>query len=65
MEHGPIDQFRDELGLLAKKLEPKKGFKGVIQSFVWTLDKADIVDILEKIGRVKSCVVLAMQGDTM
>ncbi|KAL8897484.1 MAG: hypothetical protein Q9207_007196 [Kuettlingeria erythrocarpa] len=63
LEHGPIDQLREALEQLAKKLKPKKGLKGTLRAFVWTLDKAYAQEILGKIERVKSCIVLAMQGD--
>ncbi len=63
VEHGPIDQLREALEQLAKKLEPKKGVKDAFRAFVWTLDKASTQEILGKIERVKSCIVLAMQGD--
>ncbi|KAL8746242.1 MAG: hypothetical protein Q9184_007773 [Pyrenodesmia sp. 2 TL-2023] len=55
-EHGPIDQLREALEQLAKKLKPKKGLKDALRTFVWTLDKAYTQEILGKIERVKSSI---------
>ncbi|KAL8875689.1 MAG: hypothetical protein Q9198_005983 [Flavoplaca austrocitrina] len=49
IEHGPIDQLREALEQLAKKLKPKTGLKGTFRAFVWTLDKAYTQEILGKI----------------
>ncbi|KAL8888658.1 MAG: hypothetical protein Q9192_006142, partial [Flavoplaca navasiana] len=65
MEHGPIDQLREALEQLAEKLKPRTGLKGTLRAFVWTLDKAYTQEILGKIERVKTRVILALQGDTL
>ncbi|KAL9636847.1 MAG: hypothetical protein Q9204_002101 [Flavoplaca sp. TL-2023a] len=65
MEHGPIDQLRTALERLAEKLKPRTGLKGTLRAFVWTLDKAHTQEILGKIERVKTRVILALQGDTL
>ncbi|KAL9034084.1 MAG: hypothetical protein Q9180_005599 [Flavoplaca navasiana] len=65
LEHGPIDQLREALEQLAEKLKPRTGFKGTLRAFVWTLDKAYTQEILGKIERVKTRVILALQGDTL
>ncbi|KAL8877180.1 MAG: hypothetical protein Q9198_004760 [Flavoplaca austrocitrina] len=64
MQHGPIDQLREALEQLAEKLKPRTGIKGTLRAFVWTLDKAYTQEILGKIERVKTRVILALQGDT-
>ncbi|KAL9037535.1 MAG: hypothetical protein Q9180_003663 [Flavoplaca navasiana] len=64
MEHGPIDQLREALEQLAEKLKPRTGLKGTLQAFAWTLDKAYTQEVLGKIERVKTRVILALQGDT-
>ncbi|KAL8916883.1 MAG: hypothetical protein Q9208_008285 [Pyrenodesmia sp. 3 TL-2023] len=60
---GPLDQLREALEQLAKKLKPKMGLQDAFRAFVWTLDKAYTQEILGKIERVKSRVSLALQGD--
>ncbi|KAL8980010.1 MAG: hypothetical protein Q9205_004795 [Flavoplaca limonia] len=65
IEHGPIDQLREALERLAEKLKPRTGLKGTLRAFVWTLDKAYTQEILGKIERVKTRVILALQGDTL
>ncbi|KAL8963127.1 MAG: hypothetical protein Q9193_000562 [Seirophora villosa] len=63
--HGAIDQLREALEELAKKLEPKKGLEDKLRAFVWTLDKTYTQQLLRKIERVKSSVSIALQGDTL
>ncbi|KAL8670031.1 MAG: hypothetical protein Q9168_005406 [Polycauliona sp. 1 TL-2023] len=62
--NGPLDQLRDALENLARKLKPKKGIENAARNIIWTLDKAYCVDLLNKIERVKSSICLVLQGDT-
>ncbi|KAL8948818.1 MAG: hypothetical protein Q9222_005025 [Ikaeria aurantiellina] len=59
VEHGPLDQLRDALEQLVRRLKPKKGIQDIARVFVWKLDKACSQDVLGKIERVQSRSILA------
>ena len=61
---GPIDQLREALDQLNKKVEPKKSVKDYARALTWTLDKDHCNEVLGKIERVKSSIGLALQGET-
>lgn len=65
VENGPLDQLRSALELLAKRLKPKHGLKGVAYAFVWTLHRDESEALLARIERVKSTINLALQGDIL
>ncbi|KAL8720577.1 MAG: hypothetical protein Q9181_007891 [Wetmoreana brouardii] len=62
-DHGALDQLQEALEKLSQKLKPGKGIKKVARRIVWTLDKDECNDTLQKIERVKSRISLALQGD--
>ena len=62
VENGPLDQLREALEQLAKKLKPRTGVKGVTRAWIWTLDKNYCDEILKKVERLKSRINLALQG---
>lgn len=64
VENGPLDQLREALVALTKKLKPKSGVEKAVRAFIWTFDNAYCESILQKIERVKSMAALALQGDT-
>ncbi|KAL8698451.1 MAG: hypothetical protein Q9201_006562 [Fulgogasparrea decipioides] len=65
VKNGPLDQLKDALEQLAKKLKPKKGVKEAARALIWTLDKGYCQDVLQTIERVKSRITLALQGDAL
>ena len=63
VEGGPLDQFKDAMEGLARKLKPEAGIKKFGKTLIWTLDKNEISNILSKIERLKTLVGLALQKD--
>ena len=63
IEGGPLDQFRDAMEELARKLKLETGIKKLGKALIWTLDKNEINSILSKIERLKILVSLALQKD--
>ena len=63
VENGPLDQFKEAMGLLVRKLKPQSGIKQVTAKLLWTLDKKEINDVLSRIERMKTLVGLALQRD--
>ena len=63
--NGPLDQFKNALVELAKKLAPAKGLKNLGRILTWTLDKTKCINILAKIERLKTLVILTLQRDIM
>ena len=61
---GPLDQLREALEQLNKKVEPKRSVKDYARALTWTLDKDHCNEVLGKIERVKSLISLALQGET-
>jgi len=60
---GPLDQFKDAMEELARKLKPEAGIKKFGKALIWTLDKNEISNILSKLERLKTLVILALQKD--
>ena len=67
VENGPIDQLREALLQLTKKLKPKpkNGLKNLTRAFIWPFDKGYCEEILKKVERVKTRISLAVQQDTL
>jgi FtsZ-binding cell division protein ZapB len=61
--NGTIDQFRSILEELAGKLAPATSLKKFGRALIWTLDKKECIDILDKIERLKTLIGLALQED--
>ena len=63
MVNGPLHQYQEALEGLAGKLH---GSGGRLKTAVlWHFDKKDIEEFLRKMGRVKSLVDSALQGDIL
>lgn len=41
----PLHQLRITLGLIATKLEPKKGFAAVVSTLIWPFSEKEVVDM--------------------
>ncbi|KAL9023012.1 MAG: hypothetical protein Q9196_007428, partial [Gyalolechia fulgens] len=67
VENGPIDQLREALEQLTKKLKPKpkSGLKNLTRAFIWPFDKAYCDEILGTVERTKNRISLAVQRDTL
>lgn len=63
--NGPINHFGNALAELAGKLMPAAGLKEFGRKLIWTLDKKECKDILDKIERLKTLIGLALQEDTL
>ncbi|KAH8684491.1 hypothetical protein BGZ60DRAFT_167023 [Tricladium varicosporioides] len=63
IENGPLDQFKDAMENLARKLKPETGINKFGKTLIWTLDKNEISNILSKIQRLNTLVSLALQKD--
>jgi FtsZ-binding cell division protein ZapB len=61
--NGPLDQFRSILEELAEKLAPATSLKKFGRTLIWTLDKKECIDILDKVERLKTLIGLALQED--
>jgi hypothetical protein len=61
--NGPLDQFRSILEELAGKLAPATSLKKFGRTLIWTLDKKECIDILDKIERLKTLIGLALHED--
>ncbi|KAJ7592291.1 ankyrin repeat-containing domain protein [Mycena floridula] len=63
-KNGPFDQLSAVFKHIETKLQiPATRTAKIIQTLKWTLDKADIADLLLKVERVKTFIILAIQND--
>ena len=60
---GPLDRYQSAMLALAKKLKPESGVKKLEKQLLWTFDKKQIKATLDLIERLKSLIILALQGD--
>ncbi|KAJ7574967.1 ankyrin repeat-containing domain protein [Mycena floridula] len=61
---GPFDQLSAIFKQIETKLQiPATRTAKIIKTLKWTLDKADIADLLLKVERVKTFIMLAIQND--
>jgi hypothetical protein len=60
---GPLEQFKEAIEKLARKLKPESGVKKFGKALLWTLDKDEINNILSEIERLKTLVSLSLQKD--
>lgn len=62
---GPLEQYKNGLEKLAKKFKGGTGMKGVTQRLVWTLDKKQVEETLNMMGRLKLHISIALQEDNL
>lgn len=62
---GPIRVCALELKILQAKLEPRKGFRGMIGRLKWPIKEHEIAEYKARIERQKSLFILALAADQM
>lgn len=62
---GPLEQCRRFLQQLSTKLAPAAGLRKFGKSLLWPFQKAEILEILNRIERLKTIFGLALQTDHM
>jgi hypothetical protein len=63
--NGPLDQFKAAMEDLARKLQPESRLKKSGRDLIWAIDKKECSEILTKIERFKSLILLARQEDSL
>ena len=61
---GELDQCRDNLTELQKKLQPQDGWKGVKKALTWHFKEGEFRKTLDRIGKSKDTLNLAVTVDT-
>jgi hypothetical protein len=61
----PLEQFKEAIETLKRKLKPKTGVRKLGTALLWSLDKKEIDDVLSQIERLKSLIGLALQRDQL
>ncbi len=61
--NGPFQQFHSALDRLASKLAPVEGWRKVGKAFKWPFEKEEMLEVLNKIERLKALFSLARQND--
>ena len=61
---GPLNTCTELLADIEDKLRPKRDYDGVLKAITWPLKWKDIGKALETIERLKTSIMLTMQGDT-
>ncbi|KAL8711015.1 MAG: hypothetical protein Q9225_007182, partial [Loekoesia sp. 1 TL-2023] len=62
---GPLDQFKNALNKIMKKLAPNDRLRQMSRIFLWPFSKKDVVDLIETIERQKRAFNLAIQNDAI
>ncbi|KAJ7591985.1 ankyrin repeat-containing domain protein [Mycena floridula] len=64
-QDGPFAQLTVIIEKIRNKLEDSSGGQGrkLFKTLTWSLDKADVTELLVRVERVKSLVMLAIQND--
>jgi hypothetical protein len=62
---GPLDQFKEALETLQDKLADKGPLKRIGDALSWRLVKEDVMSILNRIERIKSGVLIALEHDNL
>lgn len=62
---GPLEQYQKGLEEIVAKLQTKSGIKLVGQRLLWTLDKKQTKDILDRIERLKTLIGIALLDDNL
>lgn len=62
---GPLEQFKQRLEELAKKLKPETGLRSIGKNLTWGLDKNQVKEILTMIERLKTLIGVALQEDNL
>lgn len=60
---GPLDQFKDTVEAMANKIAPASKVAKIKTKLLWKSEKADLVELLTKIERLKSFIDLALSDD--
>ena len=65
-ENGPLDEYKQALKELERKLEPEdNALKRAATALAWKFSKEEIENILSKMERLKSLIQIALQMDHM
>lgn len=64
-QDGPIHGCFRELEILQTKLEPRDGFKGIVDNLKWPLKDTETAQFISRIERHKSLFMLALTVDQM
>jgi hypothetical protein len=65
VKDGPIDQLKEALEAMSKKLRPQRGLQKLGNKLIWPLEKKELGAILQKIERMKTMISLAYNRDTL
>lgn len=63
IQNGPLDQYKAALERLLAKATPKTGSRKITSTLLWTFNKGEATEILERIERLKSLIMIALEMD--
>jgi hypothetical protein len=63
VKSGPLDQYKEALGLLATKVSDVSGIRMTGRVLTWKFSKDDVNSILAKTERLKSLISIALEMD--
>lgn len=64
-QNGPLRGCAEELNKLQAKLQPKVGFKGVVENFKWPFKENETLQHISRLERHKNLFVFALTADQM
>jgi hypothetical protein len=63
LRNGPLDQYKEALEHLARKVSAVDGIRVIGRALVWKFSKEEVHNILAKIERLKSLISIALEMD--
>jgi hypothetical protein len=65
VKDGPLDQLKEVLEMVARKLRPHSGLKKLGSKLMWPIEKQELVSVLQRIERTKTLISLAYNMDNL
>jgi hypothetical protein len=63
IENGPLDQYKQALEQLQSKVEVQGGAQKLKRRLFWKFSKTEVAAILERMERLKTLVIVALEMD--
>jgi hypothetical protein len=64
-ENGPLDQLKDTLKKMVKKISSSKKRNQIKSALMWKFTKLEVEDALKRMERLKSLIICALTNDLL
>jgi hypothetical protein len=63
VQNGPLDQYKDTLEQLQRKVIGGSGIKEIGRTLVWKFSKEEVTGLLSRMESLKSLIQIALEMD--